>query len=201
MTVYETHDIGDAMSRDRRKGRQRRRRQRQRQRQRRQHQATGFTGRLFFFVLTSLVLVCGRTLMLHMLREQRGDAASAGYGTHWAGVSSSRCKCSWPTYEHHAATRGQSRARSGRWERAVLHGQVSGNIPPPRWQALSTFPWTSKMCLPPGRGPDRLAGVRPQERVQQHFVDQFVDTAHALPILDVLVPLMGRTAGGRAPVL
>ena len=33
--------------------------------------------------------------------------------------------------------------------------------------------------------PDRLAGVRPQERVQQHFVDQFVDTALALPILDV----------------
>ena len=38
---------------------------------------------------------------------------------------------------------------------------------------------------------DRLAGVRPQERVQQHPADQIVDTAPALPILDVPVPLMG----------
>ena len=44
---------------------------------------------------------------------------------------------------------------------------------------------------PGGSRPDRLAGVRPQERVQQHFVDQFVDTAPALPILHVPVPLMG----------
>ena len=42
-----------------------------------------------------------------------------------------------------------------------------------------------------GSRPDRLAGVRPQERVQQHPVDQIVDTGPALPILDVPVPLMG----------
>ena len=36
-----------------------------------------------------------------------------------------------------------------------------------------------------GSRPDRLAGVRPQERVQQHPVDQIVDTAPALPILVV----------------
>ena len=41
-----------------------------------------------------------------------------------------------------------------------------------------------------GSRPDRLAGVRPQERVQQHPVDQIVDTAPALPILVVPVPLM-----------
>ena len=41
-----------------------------------------------------------------------------------------------------------------------------------------------------GSRPDRLAGVRPQ-RLQQHPVDQIVDTAHALPILDVPVLLMG----------
>ena len=45
--------------------------------------------------ITSLVLVCGRTSMLHTLGEQRGDAASAGYGR-TGGMSSSRCKCSWP---------------------------------------------------------------------------------------------------------
>ena len=41
-----------------------------------------------------------------------------------------------------------------------------------------------------GSRPDRLAGVRPQERVQQHPVDQIVDTAPALPILVVPAPLM-----------
>ena len=45
--------------------------------------------------------------------------------------------------------------------------------------------------VPAAGSPDRLAGVRPQERVQQHPVDQIVDTALALPILDVPVPLMG----------
>ena len=48
-----------------------------------------------FSVLTSVVLVCGRTLMLHTLREQGGDAASAGYGR-TGGTSSSRSRCSWP---------------------------------------------------------------------------------------------------------
>ena len=41
-----------------------------------------------------------------------------------------------------------------------------------------------------GSRPDRLVDVRPQERVQQHPVDQIVDTAPALPILDLSVPLM-----------
>ena len=45
--------------------------------------------------------------------------------------------------------------------------------------------------LAAGSRPDRLASVRPQERVQQDPVDQVVDTAPALPILDVPVPLMG----------
>ena len=37
--------------------------------------------------------------------------------------------------------------------------------------------------------PDRLAGVRPQERVQRHIVEQIGDGAPFLPSLDVLVPL------------
>ena len=94
------------------------------------------------------------------------------------------------TYEHHAATRGQSRARSGRWERAVLHGQVPER-PTPQVAGTEYFSLDVEDVPATGSRPDRLAGVRPQERVQQHFVDQFVDTAHALPILDVLVPLMG----------
>ena len=43
-----------------------------------------------------------------------------------------------------------------------------------------------------GSRPDRIATLPgPQEWVQQHPVDQIVDTAPALPILDVPVPRMG----------
>ena len=82
--------------------------------------------------------------------------------------------------QHHAAPRGQSRARSGGWERGVLHGQVPEH-PTPQVAGMDVdeVPAT-------GSRPERLAGVRPQERVQQHPVDQIVDTAPALPILDVL---------------
>ena len=62
------------------------------------------------------------------------------------------------------------------------------NIPPPRWQAPSYFAMDVDEVPATRSRPDRLAGVRPQERVQQHPVDQIVDTAPALPIL---VPLMG----------
>ena len=115
-----------------------------------QHQATGFTGRLFFFVLTSLVLVRGRTLMLHTLGEQRGGVASAGYGR-TGGKSSSRCKCSWPrrntTPPHGDRARPGARGGNEQYYTATFRSN-----PLPRRQALSTFPWTSKMCLPPGRG-------------------------------------------------
>ena len=43
---------------------------------------------------------------------------------------------------------------------------------------------------PGGSRPDRLAGVRPQERVQRHTVEQIVDAAPGLPVLDALVPLV-----------
>ena len=81
--------------------------------------------------------------------------------------------------------RKQSRARSGGWERGVLHGQVPEN-PTPQVAGMDVHEVPAT-----GSRPDRLAGVRPQERVQQHPVDQIVDTAPAMPILDVPVPLMG----------
>ena len=43
---------------------------------------------------------------------------------------------------------------------------------------------------PGGSRPHRLAGVRPQERVQRHTVEQIVDSAPGLPTLDAPVPLM-----------
>ena len=77
------------------------------------------------------------------------------------------------TYEHHAAPRGQMTARRGGWERVELHGDDPDDPHSPG----GSLPWTWMRCLPPGRG--------------QRPVDQIVDTAPALPIPDVLVPLMG----------
>ena len=88
-------------------------------------------------------------------------------------------------HEHHAAPRGQMTARSGRWERDVLHGQVPEHPTPLQVAGTQYFAIDVE-----GARPDRLVGVRPQERVQQHSADQIVDTAPALPILDVPVPLM-----------
>ena len=41
-----------------------------------------------------------------------------------------------------------------------------------------------------GSRPDRLAGVRPQERVQRHTMEHIVDSALVVPTLDAPVPLM-----------
>ena len=70
-------------------------------------------------------------------------------------------------------TRCTTRPSSG-----TFHPQVAGT---------QYFAMDVDEVLATGSRPDRLAGVRPQKRVQQ----QPVDTAPALPILDVPVPLMG----------
>ena len=41
-----------------------------------------------------------------------------------------------------------------------------------------------------GTRPDRLVGVRPQDRVQRHTVEHIVDSAPVVPSLDAPVPLM-----------
>ena len=92
------------------------------------------------------------------------------------------------TYEHHAAPRGQSRARSGRWERAVLHGQVPEHPTP---QAAGTEYFSLDVDVPAaGSRRDRLFALSgPQDRVQRRIVQQIVDIA-PLPILDDLAPQM-----------
>ena len=114
--------------------------------------------------------------MLHTLREQRGDAASARLRAHWRHEQLT-LQMLLATYEHHA-------------ERAVLHGQLPEH-PTPQVVGTEYFSLDVEDVPATGSRRDRLAGVRPQERVQQHFVDQFVDTAPVLPILDDPVPLMG----------
>ena len=65
-------------------------------------------------------------------------------------------------YTHHSAPRRQTMARAGEWVRNDVHDQVPEEPTLPRRQALSTFLWTSKMCLPPGCGPGVLATPRPR---------------------------------------
>ena len=93
---------------------------------------------------------------------------------------------------HDAALRGQKKARAGGGVRDAVHGEVPEALLP---QELGTqhFTLDDDDSVPElgGSWPDRLHEVRPQERVQQHPADEIVDTARALPILDVPVPLMG----------
>ena len=80
-------------------------------------------------------------------------------------------------YKHHTS-RGQRMDRAGVWERAALHGHVPEHPTPGgrHWVLFS--------------GRRRCACRRPQEQVQRHTVDQFVDAVLRLPALDVSVPLM-----------
>ena len=74
------------------------------------------------------------------------------------------------TYEHHAAPRGQMKARSGGWERAVLRGHV---LEHPTLQAAGTEYFSLDVEDVPAAGsrPDRLFAVSgPQDRVQRRTV-------------------------------
>ena len=82
------------------------------------------------------------------------------------------------TYQHHSAPRGQKKARAGEeGERTELHGDDPGD-------PLSQ-PELFQLCEeePGGTLPDRLASVRPQERVARHAVEQIVGSAPGLPML------------------
>ena len=103
------------------------------------------------------------------------------------GFCSSRCKCSWPRMSTTPPHGGRAGPGAGGWERVALHGQVPDH-PNPQVAGTQYFAMDVDEVPATGSRPDNLAGVRPQERVP---VDQIVDTAPALPILDVPVPLMG----------
>ena len=87
---------------------------------------------------------------------------------------------------------GQKKAMAGRGVRDAVHGEVPEALLPQE-PGTQHFTLDDDDSVPElgGSRPDPLCEVRPQERVQQHPVDQIVDTAPALPILDVPVPLMG----------
>ena len=75
-------------------------------------------------------------------------------------------------------------ARAGSWVRDELHGD-DPEEPNPQLEFFKLFDEE-----PGGSRPDRLAGVRPQERAQRHTAEQFDDIAPDVPSLDVTVPLM-----------
>ena len=59
-------------------------------------------------------------------------------------------------------------------------------LPPPEaWRSTTTT-----ACQSSGLRPARLAGVRLQERVQRHSVEQIIDTFALVPTLDALVSLV-----------
>ena len=72
--------------------------------------------------------------------------------------------------------------------RVELHGD--GPEPPLTHTHTHTSRSSSASTTKSGSRPDRLAGVRPQQRVQWHTVDQTVDAVPGLPTLDAPVPLV-----------
>ena len=96
------------------------------------------------------------------------------------------------TYEHHAAPRGQSRARSGVWERAVLHGQVpehpTSQAAGARYSAMDAGEDVGE--APAAGRPAPLLEVRPQERVQRRTAEQIVDRVPVVPMLFMVEPQM-----------
>ena len=96
------------------------------------------------------------------------------------------------TYEHHAAPRGQMTARSGRVGTRCTTRPSSGSSHP-KVAGTEYFSLDVEDVPVTGSRPDRLAGVRPQERVWStpRLRCRFLTSCAA----------DGRTAGGRAPFL
>ena len=90
--------------------------------------------------------------------------------------------------QHHSAHR-QKTARAGEWVREEVHGEVP-EAPTPQEPGTRYFHLDDLDSVPElgGSRPDRLAGVRPQERVPRHIVEQIVDSAPVLPLLHAPVP-------------
>ena len=85
--------------------------------------------------------------------------------------------------QHHSA-QCQKTARAGGWLREEVHGEVP-EAPTPQEPGTRHFHLDDNDSVLElgGSRPDRLAGVRPQERVPRHIVEQIVDSAPVLPLL------------------
>ena len=85
---------------------------------------------------------------------------------------------------HHTAPRRQRTARARGWVRDEVHGHVpeapTSSEPGTRYFSLDDNDSVPELG---GSRPDRLSGVRPQERVPRRIVEQIVDSAPVLPLL------------------
>ena len=96
------------------------------------------------------------------------------------------------TYQHHAAPRGQTTARSGEWGSELNYTATFRRTPPPQAAGAQYFAMdVDEVPAAGGSRPDRLAPVSgPQERVLRHTVEQAGDVVPGLPALDAPVPQM-----------
>ena len=108
---------------------------------------------------------------------------------HW-GMSSSRCKCSWPRTNTTPPQGDRAGPGAGSGNEQYYTAKFR-NIPPTQAAGTEYFSLDVEDVPASGSRPDRLAGARPQEMVQRHAVEQIGDSAPFLPSLDVPVPLMG----------
>ena len=129
-------------------------------------------------------------LMLHTLREQRGDAASAGYGR-TGGMSSSRCKCSWPRTNTTQLPQGDRRWQGpGAGGERVEQRHWTRRLLPPGRQARCYFSIDDDGDVLAAR-PTPLVEVRPLPGVLLHTAAHIEDVVPYVQILDVPVPQLG----------
>ena len=103
------------------------------------------------------------------------------------GVSSDDCaRGGLATFTHHAAPRGQNKARSGREERVARHGH-DPEEPLSQPELFVVFDEE-----PDGVRPSPLSEVAGwHDRVERHTGEHIVEICPYVPVLDVLVPQMG----------
>ena len=94
------------------------------------------------------------------------------------------------TYQHHAAPRGQTTARSGEWGSELNYTATIRRTPTPQAAGTQYFAMdVDEVPAVGGSRPDRLPDVSgPQERVQRRTVQQTIDIIVPLPMLDAPVP-------------
>ena len=98
----------------------------------------------------------------------------------------------------HRSSRGQRMARVGRWVREEVHGRVPGEPTPQAAGAALLFLEDDEPPAVKGTRPNRLADVRPQERVPRCIVEQIVDSAPVVPLLHAPCCAGGGLCGGSA---
>ena len=78
-----------------------------------------------------------------------------------------------------------------------MHYTATIRANPPPQEALSTFPWTSKMCLPQ----TCCLPCLDRRRVLRHTVEQMADSTPVVPMLEAPVQQLGcaRASCGASP--